>query len=155
MGKESLEIQKTLKAIGNLDYVEVRHVPMKRYPGYGDSVDAQVQKDIEQMVAREIILQRLPVRGIEVEYFRGIFAMSQRDFAKRLGMSHVTILKWEKAQTKPLDLVNEVAVKVLMAGMLGLKVPASLDTLTGLGPTPKKLTLDYVPRSEKPRKRAA
>ena len=155
MGKESREIYKTLKGVGNLDYVEVKNVPMKSYPGYGDSVDAQVLKEIEKDVAREVILRRLPARGQEVEYFRNIFGLSQRDFAQKLGLSHVSILKWEKTKHKSLDLVNEVAVKALVAGMLGMKLPASIEALSGEGEFPKKLVLDYSDSMGKAKRRAA
>ena len=155
MGKESREVRKTLKGVGNLDYVEVRQVPMKHYAGYGDSIDAQVLKEIEKQVAREIILRRIPARGQEVEYFRNIFGLSQRDFAQKLGLSHVAILKWEKAKIKPLDLVNEVAVKALIAGMLGLRLPASIEALSSEGDFPKKLTFEYSSGSGKSKKRVA
>ena len=143
MGKNSREIRKTLKGVGNLDYVEVKHVPMKSYAGYGDSVDAHVLAEIEKQVARFLINERVHARGLEVEYFRNIFGLSQRDFAQKLGLSHVAILKWEKAKHKPLDLVNEVAVKALVAGMLGLKLPASIEALSGEGEFPKKIVLEY------------
>lgn len=143
MGKESREIKKTLIGIGNLDYIEIKNVPMVHHEQYGEAVDAQVLGKIEQLVARELILKKIPIRGQEVEYFRGIFAMSQRQFAEKLGLSHVAILKWEKAKHKRLDLVNEVAVKAMMSGLLGLKLPASLDTLVGQGEFPKKMALDF------------
>lgn len=149
MGKESREVRKTLKGVGNLDYVEVKNVPMKSYPGYGESVDAQVLSDIEKQVAKELIIRRLPARGLEVEYFRSVFGLSQRDFAEKLGLSHVAILKWEKAKRKPLDLVNEVAVKVLVAGLLGLRVPASIETFSTEHDLPKKLILEYSEGSSK------
>lgn len=143
MGKESREVRKTLKGIGNLAYVEMRHVPMKAYAGYGDSIDAQVLKEVESQVARAIILKRLPARGQEVEYFRNVFGLSVRDFAQRLGLSHVAVLKWEKAKTKRLDLVNEVALKALVSGLLGLKLPASIESLSGEGESPERLVLEY------------
>lgn len=155
MGKESREIRKTLKGVGNLGYVEIKNVPMKVYEGYGDSVDAHILSEIEKDVAREIILGRLPVRGQEVEYFRSIFGLSQRDFAQKLGLSHVSVLKWEKAKTKPLDLVNEVAVKALVSGLLRLKLPASIESLSSHGEFPSKLVLEYSAGHAKAKKRAA
>jgi len=149
MGKTSREVRKNLKGIGNLDYVEVHHVPMKTFAGYGDSVDAKVLGEIEKQVGRELILRRLPIGGLEVEYFRSIFGLSQREFAQKLGLSHVAVLKWEKVKDKPLGLVNEVAVKALMAGMLGLRLPASIESLSGQGAFQKKLVLEYPGNSMK------
>ncbi len=143
MGKEASEVRKTLKGVGNLKYVEVQNVPMKSYPGFGDSVDAQVLADIEKQVARELITRRIHVRGLEVEFFRSILGLSQREFAQKLGLSHVSVLKWEKAHEKPLELVNEVALKALMAGLLKMRLPASVESLSGETAVPKKLALDY------------
>jgi len=154
MGKESREVKKTLIGVGNLDYVEVKNVPMIHHAGYGDSVDAQILGKVEHLVGRELILKKVPIRGIEVEYFRGLFAMSQRQFAEKLGLSHVAILKWEKAKLKRLDLINEVGVKAMMSGLLGLKLPASLDNLVGNDEFPKKLSLDFAPAPGKAKKAA-
>lgn len=155
MGKESREIRKTLKGIGTLPYVEIRNVPMRSFAGYGESVHAQVLSKIEKQVARELIIQRFPVRGLEVEYFRSVLGLSARDFAQKLGLSHVSVLKWEKAKQKPLDLVNEVAVKALVAGLLGLRLPASIESLSSTeGPT-RSLVLGYTGNRTTPKRRAA
>lgn len=155
MGKDPQKIEKTLKGVGGLEYVEVRHVPMSHYEGLGDGVDSKTLGEIEKRVAQELILERYRVRGKELQYFRSIFALSQRELAEKLHLSHVAILKWERAAERPLDLINEVAVKALLSGMLGLKVPASLDALTGNRDIPGKLVLDYRTKASKVRKKAA
>ena len=144
MGKEARKtILKTLRKIGNLKYVEVRGVPMHRDPEFGNLIDAKVIERVEKLVAKGLILKEIPIRGREVAFLRSVFALSQRDFAERLGLSHVAIFKWEKAKNRRLDLVNEVAVKVLVSGLLGLDIQARLDSLVGHGDTPKRLALDY------------
>ncbi|NDG85134.1 MAG: hypothetical protein EBX52_08890 [Proteobacteria bacterium] len=128
---------------------------MSRYEGLGEGVHSKVLGEIEKWVARELILERYRIRGRELQYFRSIYALSQREFAEKLHLSHVAILKWEKAADRPLDLVNEVAVKALLSGMLGLKVPASLESLVGDQDIPEKLVLDYRNRAAKGKKKAA
>ncbi len=56
--------------------------------------------------------------------------------------------KWEKAKTKYLETVNEVAVKALVAGLLGLNVPTSLGTFVDRGQFPMRLRIDYRESSE-------
>ncbi len=140
MGKET---EKTMSGVGELGYVEVRHVPMSQHEGLGYGIDSKVLGEIEKRVARELILERYRIRGKELRYFRSIFALSQRELAEKLHLSHVAVLKWEKAYDRPLDLINEVAIKALLSGMLGLKIPASLESLTGNRDIPEKLILDY------------
>lgn len=66
----------------------------------------------------------------------------------------ISVFKWEKATTKHLDVVNEIAVKVLVAGMLGLKIRASIDTFVGHSDFPKKLVVDFAD-GKKHRRKAA
>ena len=156
MGKETRKtISRTLKGVGNLRYVEVRSVPRSVDRELGPLLDSRVLEQVEKLVAKALILRNLPIRGQEVEFFRSIFALSQREFAEKLWLSHVAIFKWERARTRRLDLVNEVTVKALMSGMLGLKIPASLETLVSHEDAPKRLVLDYAEASRKPSRQAA
>lgn len=151
MGKE----QKTLKGISGLEYVEVQNVPMNHYPDLGFAVHSKVMGEVEKLLAREFILKHYQLRGQEVKFLRALLGLSQRQLAEKLHMSHVAILKWEKAKSQPLDLVNEVALKALLSGFLGLKVPASLEALTGIHEIPKKLVLDYTTHSHAIKKKIA
>lgn len=143
MGKEPRETKKTVKGIEGLNYVEIENVPMTIDVEFGNLIDSSIIEQMERLVAKELIIAQIPLRGMEVHFLRSIFGMSQRDFAEKLGLSHVAVFKWEKAKTKHLDIVNEIAVKVLVAGMLGLKIPASIDTFVGHGEVPKKLVIDF------------
>ena len=143
MGKNSRKITRVVKGLAGLDYVEIKHVPMDVDPELGNLIDADVVARMEHMVAQELILRRLPLRGREVKFLRSIFAMSQREFADKLGLSHVAICKWEKAVDRRLDIIQEIAVKVLVVDQLGLSVAASLYGLIGKDELPKKLVLDF------------
>lgn len=156
MGKETRKtVFKTLKGVGNLGYVRIKNVPMTRDPELGNLIDAKAIEHAEKLTAHTVILKNLPIRGQEVKFFRGLFALSQRDFAEKLGLSHVAIFKWEKAKDKRLDLVNEVAVKALVVGILGLRISASLETLFSSTKVPKRLVLDYSAAPKARRKLAA
>jgi DNA-binding transcriptional regulator YiaG len=137
------------------DYVKVRNVPVLHHKKYGDLVTGTVLNQVERFVAREIIRRKLPVRGREVTYFRGVLGLSRRNFAKLLQLSHIAILKWEKAKHKRLELVNEIAVKTLLAGLLRMKLSASFDALVSKGAAPKKLILDLRKDTTRKSKRTA
>ena len=55
----------------------------------------------------------------------------------------VAILKWERARTKRLDRVNEIAVRALMADRYGVKTSQSWETLIGTSQARKRLVVDY------------
>jgi len=149
MGKETRKrtIHKTVRGVGNLDYVEMRNVPMTVDSELGNLIDSKTIQQIESSVAKALIQRNLPIRGQEVMYLRSILGLSQRDFAKELGLSHVAIFKWERAKKKPLDRVNEIAVKVFISGQLSLKITASLEAFVCRGMHPKRLVLDYAETS--------
>lgn len=155
MGKESRETKKTVKGLEGLDYIEIKHVPMTIDAEFGNLIDSSVIEQMEHLVARELITERIPIRGLEVKFFRSIFAMSQREFAEKLGLSHVSVFKWEKSKNKHLDVVNEIAVKVLIAGLLGLKIPASIETFVGHREFPEKLVVDFAEIRTKHRRKIA
>lgn len=155
MGKETRKtIFKTLKGVGSLNYIEVRDVPMRVDAELGNLIVSHVIERVEKLAAQALVTNNIPIRGKEVYFIRNAFSLSQREFAEKLQLSHVAIFKWEKAKNRRLDLVNEVAVKALVSGMLGLDVSASLDTLVGHGAVPKRLVIEYSEESTKPRRAA-
>ncbi len=155
MGKSPRETKKSIKGIAGLDYVEIKNVPMTIDAEFGNLIDSSTIEQIERLVAKELITARIPIRGMEVLFLRSIFGLSQRELAEKIGLSHVSIFKWEKAKIKPLDIVNEIALKVLAAGMLGLKIPASIEAFVGQRVTPKKLIVDFADSGTKHKKKAA
>lgn len=140
---------RTLKGFMNLDYVEVRHVPYVESERFGRGTDAEVLKKLERFIARAIVTHRRPLRGTEVLFLRSVLGISQKQLGSRLGYSDVAILKWERNKTKRLDPVNEVAVRALMAGLLGSKMPGTFDALLGDDKAPKHLVLDYEDQAER------
>ena len=134
---------RTLKGFMNLDYVEIRHVPYVESARFGRGTDAAVLKQLERFVARAILSYRRPLRGVEVLFLRSVLGMSQKQLGSRLSYSDVAILKWEKNKNKRLDPVNEVALRALMAGIFGVKLPGTFDALLGDDKSSKHLVLDY------------
>lgn len=134
---------RTLKGFMGLEYVEIRHVPYIESKRFGRGTDAEVLRKVERLVAGALLVQRRPLLGAEVLFFRRVLGISQKQLGTHLGYSDVAILKWERNKTKRLDPVNEVALRALMAGLFKVKLVASFDSLLGDIKAPRKLVLNY------------
>ena len=99
-------MNRTLKGFMNLEYVEVKHVPYVESKKFGKGTDAAVLKKVEMKVAKALLTERRPLRGAEVQFFRAITGLSQKHLGAKLGYSDVAILKWERNETKRLDVVS-------------------------------------------------
>jgi len=156
MGTRITKNKKVINGVLGLDYVEIKNVPFTHDPEFGDAIHSKVLGEIENYVAKRLLLDLYHLRGLEVEFFRNIFAMSKRELGAKLSLSHVSIVKWEKTKKKPLDLVNDIALRVLMLGLLKIKVHATIENLAPTTDIPKKLVFDYEEiTEEKNSKRAA
>jgi DNA-binding transcriptional regulator YiaG len=122
-----------------LDYVYLENAPI-RHTKHGDVI-ATDPALIEREIAREIILQGIPIRGAEVQFLRKSLSLSMERFGRLLGLSAPAILKWERAREKRLDPTNEVAVRALMIERLNLALDGKFSTLRGKSETPHRLCL--------------
>ncbi|MEO5971013.1 MAG: hypothetical protein ABIQ95_13875 [Bdellovibrionia bacterium] len=130
------------KGFMNLDYVHVKNVPAKVDKEFGYLISAQVMKQVECKVAAAILLHPVPISGREVEFFRTILGLPQREFASLFKLSQVAILKWEREKSKRLSLANEIAFRAIMANELGLGVRSS-QLVQSLEKSPKRLDVDF------------
>jgi DNA-binding transcriptional regulator YiaG len=126
-------------AICGLDYVYLEDIPVARTK-HGDVIGVDLSI-IERDIARELILQGIPLRGAEVHFLRKVLGASMDRFAKMLGLSAPSILKWERDRTRRLAPVNEVAVRALMAEQLDVDVQGTFTILKGKPETPARLML--------------
>lgn len=125
--------------ICGLDYVYLKNVPVCK-TAHGEAIDADLSA-IEKDIAREIVCKGIPLRGAEVQFLRKSLALSMEKFGKLLGISAPAILKWERARTKRLEPINEVAVRALMAERLDIEIKGRFTVLKGNSETPAKLFL--------------
>ena len=119
-------MNRTIKGFMNLGYVEMKRVPYVESKRFGRGTDASVLENVEKMVGRSLLTHRWPLRGAEVQFFRAITGLSQKQLGAKLGYSDVAILKWERGKSKRLDPVNEVALRALMAGNLGCRASGNI-----------------------------
>lgn len=135
-------IKREYKGFMNLNYIRVKNVPAQEDKEFGYLVSAKVMRQIEKKVAAALLVEHVPICGREVEFFRSILGMSQRNFAELFDVSQVAILKWEKDHSKRLSLANEIAFRVIMANQLGL-VLKSKALLHSLEKAPKQLGVNF------------
>ena len=126
-------------AVCGLEYVYLTNAPI-RQTGSGEVLDADPRL-IEREIACEIVRRGVPIRGAEVQFLRKSLGASLERFGRLLELSAPAILKWERARTKRLAPVNEVAVRALMAEKLGVEIDGKFTVLRGCSVTPSRLTL--------------
>jgi DNA-binding transcriptional regulator YiaG len=126
-------------AICGLEYVYLENVPV-RQTKHGPVLDADLSI-VERMIAEEIIRQRIPIRGAEVQFLRKALGASMQKFGALLGLSAPAILKWEKARAKRLQPANEVAVRALMAEQLQIALEGKFTVLKGAEHTPERISV--------------
>jgi len=126
-------------SICGLDYVYLKNVPT-RQTIHGEILDIDIAA-IELEIAGEIVRQGIPIKGAEVQFLRKSLGLSLEKFGKLLELSAPAVLKWERARTKRLAPINEVAVRALMAEKLDIELQCRFTTLKGNSETPSRLYL--------------
>lgn len=53
---------------------------------------------LDEEVLRQLISRKVRLTGNQVRFIRLYFNFNLKDFGKRLGVSHVAVLKWEKTK---------------------------------------------------------
>ena len=66
-----------MENFAGLNWVTVTDIPAKKTK-YGEGVEADLHKKIEEQVATFIVQKRVPIRGMEVEFLRKTFGYSIR-----------------------------------------------------------------------------
>jgi DNA-binding transcriptional regulator YiaG len=117
-----------MKNFGGLNWVTVIGITSKKTK-YGEGIEADFLKKIEEQVATFIVQKRVPIRGMEVEFLRKTFGYSLGRIGAELGYSSSAILKWERAKEKRLDKVNEIAMRTWAADRLKLEISGRLSKL--------------------------
>jgi DNA-binding transcriptional regulator YiaG len=111
-----------------MDYITVE-IPVK--PSKHGDILALPAGEVEKLVARAILENRIPIRGIELKFLRKAIKLSQGGFAAEIGLTGPCILKWERAEKVRLAPINEVAVRALVADKLGMPIDGRFSNLLG------------------------
>jgi len=73
-------------------------VPIKIIGGE-EVLDINLYK-LQTLVLRSLIYKPTPLTGKQLRFIRKFLEISTVDFAKKFGVTHPTILQWEKEQSK-------------------------------------------------------
>jgi len=67
---------------------------------YGEWVIDIDLNALQLFVFKELIHKPVPLTGRELRFMRKFLQLSTTDFGEKLGVSHATVVKWEKEQAK-------------------------------------------------------
>jgi DNA-binding transcriptional regulator YiaG len=78
--------------------IELIDTPMKKV--FGEWVIDIDMNALQRFVFEGLIHKPFPLTGKEIRFMRKYLEMSTTEFGKKLGVSHATVVKWEKQQAK-------------------------------------------------------
>lgn len=78
--------------------IELIDTPMKKV--FGEWVIDIDMNALQLFVFNGLIHKPYPLTGAELRFMRKFLEMSTTEFGKKLGISHATVVKWEKQQAK-------------------------------------------------------
>lgn len=125
--------------IGQLDYFVFKDVPM-RDSEWGPVIEMRLQT-METLALRALVIQRIPIRGLEVKFIRKCLGLTIQEFASKLRLTHGAIQAWEKAEKARLLPMNEIALRALVAEELKIDIVGHFSELLGVASTPKRIEL--------------
>lgn len=129
----------TIKNFAGLTYVTVKNVPLKSTE-FGDVINIE-QGGLERLVSCALILNRVPIRGVEFKVMKSALMLSNQFIADKIGINKNTVLKWGKNVEGRLPVAYEMLFRILVAEMLDLEIEVSIDELKGLD-KPKKISVE-------------
>ena len=66
---------------------------------------------LQTTVLRYLVYQSSPLTGAQLRFIRKFLEMSTTEFAKKFGVTHPTVLKWEKEES-PINPTAEFCIRV-------------------------------------------
>lgn len=78
--------------------IELIDTPMKKV--FGEWVIDIDMNALQLVIFNRLIHKPYPLTGKEIKFMRKFLEMSTTEFGKKLGVSHATVVKWEKQQAK-------------------------------------------------------
>lgn len=84
-------------------------VPIKMVMGE-EILDIDMYK-LQVSVLKYLIFKPTPLTGPQLHFIRQFLKLSSKDFAKKLGVTHPTILSWEKEQS-PITATADMCIRL-------------------------------------------
>ncbi len=120
-----------------LEYIYLVNVPIGK-DGNEEFIDLEPE-EIDRRIASEIIRQKVPLRGKEVLFLRKALKMNRNRWAEQLGITASGILRWEETEEKRMSKINQAAIRMLCAEVLGIKLESKWSKLATLEEFPARL----------------
>ena len=101
--------------------VKLKNVPMVKVRGrWTPEID---YNKLTEHVLKALAHKEGRLSGAEVKFIRQHFEMTLQAFAKRFGVSHVAVIKWEKtgSKTSPMVWSTEKDIRLFLAAKLSTK----------------------------------
>jgi hypothetical protein len=121
----------------DLNYVVLLDVPV-RDSKFGPIIDLD-PAFVEKRIAEELITQRVPLRGREIQFLRKTLGLSLEKFANSFGYSAGGVLKWERDPEKRLDALTEAGLRSWFAEKFEVKLPGKFKELVGYEKSPERV----------------
>lgn len=118
-----------LNSWDGFEYLRLRGAPMKRTKE-GPVIDMDGKK-LQRLIAKGIVASQVPIQGKELKLLRAATELSMNELARRLGITGTAVYHWEKATKQRLSRINEIAVRLLCAEQLGVRLGREFSTLIG------------------------
>ncbi len=112
-----------------LEYITVYVRPDRISDEYGPVFKASHLRKIDKKIAVMLIAAPRPIRGIELKVLRKVIGMGIREFAAAIGVSHPTVINWERAEKRRLDRAEEAFVRIFFSQKLRVKLQAKIEVL--------------------------
>lgn len=111
-------------------YLRLKGVPMKRSKE-GGAIDMDRAK-LEKIIARGIVQSAVPLCGKELRLLRSATELSMHRFGLPLGVTGTAIYHWEQAPKRRLSPMVAVAVRLMVAELLGVALEEPYSRLLGV-----------------------
>lgn len=95
--------------------IQLIDVPMKKAAGIW-VIDIDMN-EFQLVVMNRLIRKPYRLTGKELKFMRKFFNMSPLEFGKNLGVSSITVTKWEKGQTK-ISPTQEIYIRMFLLSCL-------------------------------------
>jgi len=96
-----------------LENVVLEKAPVYVCPDHGvQAVTLQNVQGIHEAIAAALLKLKRPLRGVEMRFLRKHRAWSQAGLACRLGVTEVTVSRWE-TEAPPIGIANEQRLRLL------------------------------------------
>ena len=98
--------------------VVLKNVPMKKF--YGKWIPDIDYNALEKCVLLMLCHKPVKLTGNEIRFIRLYFEMTLQEFAKRFGVQHPTVVKWENFKNNPtsMTLGTEKDIRLFIIGHL-------------------------------------